>query len=488
MSIYGYTTHGFKLIDFNSDNWHGDEWYNWTLLDGLLTASLGDIPLPVVGGTANDITLDYTPNQTLVNGLSVIFIPTLTPTGPVTLDVDGQGPKPLLVLGLPVAAGDFLAGEPIRAVYDGTNFHTIAPLKKFSQITIVAGPSGATPHPNANDLTISHDENAGINILTPNTKQGILAFGDPQASLASYMKYDHATNILSFGRNSVECLVIDNIGLYLPVGRFGMNVAGANDFVILETSPNVIRLGSSGASNGLSIDLTTGLVTALNGLTVNGTLTATTITGNVNVSSATGVLPLANGGTGAATAPLARDNLGLGDIAVLDTIGDANYSGAPLTVANGGTGAATAPNALVVLGAQPVDADLTAIAALTTTAYGRSLLTLANAAALQDIADAVGLVAATFGTNTVSVRLAISPTQTLLIQGGTGTLGGDALGSVNFPTPYSVAPVALAVGGTGDPSAGDNIHSYGAPTTSTLSVCNTTSVSATYMWIAIGLQ
>jgi hypothetical protein len=40
---------------------------------------------------------------------------------------------------------------------------------------------------------------------------------------------------------------------------------------------------------------------------------------------------------------------------------------------------------------QPLDSDLTAIAALTTTAYGRSLLTLANQAALQ---AAVGLPAA----------------------------------------------------------------------------------------------
>ena len=103
MSIYGYTFNGFKLIDFNSDNWHTDEWYNWTLLDAMFLAQYGDVPLPVVGGTANDITLNYTPDRPLVNGLTAIFVAAYSPTGAVTINVDGQGAKPLLVLGNPVA-------------------------------------------------------------------------------------------------------------------------------------------------------------------------------------------------------------------------------------------------------------------------------------------------------------------------------------------------------------------------------------------------
>jgi hypothetical protein len=53
----------------------------------------------------------------------------------------------------------------------------------------------------------------------------------------------------------------------------------------------------------------------------------------------------------------------------------------PLPIASGGTGAADAASALAALGGQPLDSDLTAIAALTTTAFGRGLLELANAAA-----------------------------------------------------------------------------------------------------------
>lgn len=62
--------------------------------------------------------------------------------------------------------------------------------------------------------------------------------------------------------------------------------------------------------------------------------------------------------------------------------GGANEPSAlPVPIAEGGTASTTAALARTALGVQPVDSDLTAIAALTTTAYGRALLELANAAA-----------------------------------------------------------------------------------------------------------
>lgn len=74
---------------------------------------------------------------------------------------------------------------------------------------------------------------------------------------------------------------------------------------------------------------------------------------------------VADGGTGSSTAAGARTNLGLGTAAVANT-GDFDAAGA----------AAAAQSA-----SQPVDSDLTAIAALTTTSYGRAFLALADAAA-----------------------------------------------------------------------------------------------------------
>ena len=97
-------------------------------------------------------------------------------------------------------------------------------------------------------------------------------------------------------------------------------------------------------------------------------------------------MPIAEGGTGATTATAARTNLGLGTAATQDsTAFDAAGSAAAAQAAS-----------------QPLDSDLTAIAALTTTAFGRALLELANAAALRSAA-ALGTAATqntgTSGTN-----------------------------------------------------------------------------------------
>lgn len=58
----------------------------------------------------------------------------------------------------------------------------------------------------------------------------------------------------------------------------------------------------------------------------------------------------------------------------------------PLGINHGGTASTTAAAALTALGGQPVDSDLTAIAALTTTTFGRALLTAANSAGLISLA------------------------------------------------------------------------------------------------------
>lgn len=109
------------------------------------------------------------------------------------------------------------------------------------------------------------------------------------------------------------------------------------------------------------------------------------------------VVRIKEGGTGQVTAPGARIALGLSDQNIKDIVASGGPPGpyqpqdsdltaiAALTTTGYGRGFLTqadSPAALTYIGAQPLDSDLTAIAALTTTAYGRGLLTLTNNAAL----------------------------------------------------------------------------------------------------------
>lgn len=109
-------------------------------------------------------------------------------------------------------------------------------------------------------------------------------------------------------------------------------------------------------------------------------------------TSISGILPVANGGLGginktnATTAPTVGDDTADGYVVGslwIDTTADKVYVATDVTL-----GAAVWLLVGQVGSWQPLDSDLTAIAALTTTATGRSLLAAANAAAIRAIASA----------------------------------------------------------------------------------------------------
>jgi len=112
-----------------------------------------------------------------------------------------------------------------------------------------------------------------------------------------------------------------NVGKVLAVNSSATDV----EFVAAGGVGTVTSVGGTGTVNGISLS---GTVTASGNLTLGGTL---------NVSSPTGVLPLANGGTGSAS------GLSL-------TTGVTGI----LPVANGGTGSASGVAASIITGTLPV--------------------------------------------------------------------------------------------------------------------------------------
>ncbi len=117
----------------------------------------------------------------------------------------------------------------------------------------------------------------------------------------------------------------------------GINANGTNSNVDLSATQAISLTAPSINLTGTVSAMTLGSLQVTNA-TTSGNLV---VSGNISGTWIGGVIGVAYGGTGSSTAAGARTNLGLGSLAVLNTINNSNWSGTVLSVANGGTGAST---------------------------------------------------------------------------------------------------------------------------------------------------
>lgn len=155
-------------------------------------------------------------------------------------------------------------------------------------------------------------------------------------------------------------------------------------------------------------------------------------------------------------------------------------------------------------GLQPLDATLTALAGLATgadklpystgtdtfaqtdfTSYGRTLVGLADAAALRTNIGAVTSSAASLA-KPGFFKINIGGTDVIL-QWGQGSIGGNTTGTITFPTSFASFGVCIVSGGPSSTSREGDVHVTSATGLSSQAILNSADASAFYNWFAIGV-
>lgn len=198
MSYSSITTNlGLRLIDYASDPYHEDEWFNLRLIDGALELNQVNQPFAVATGSGSAYVADYTPDQTLAVGLTLVFIAPAANTGAVTLAVDGQAAKAIKINGADPSANSITSGMLVKVVYDGTNFNVIYPVFQTTVAQrITVGASGATVDALADEFVVENSANVGMSLLSPNATTARIFFGSVSKPDAGGFAYDHSADRL----------------------------------------------------------------------------------------------------------------------------------------------------------------------------------------------------------------------------------------------------------------------------------------------------
>lgn len=222
--ISGYTAnYRLRKVSFSSRGWHVDHWYNLDLLDALIGAIDSGAAFAytdTVGGTGNDITLDFTPDISYTTGQQIAFPVAAENTGNVTINCDGLGAKSLLTAnGSEIASGMLVAGQFVKAIYNGTQFVVLYPdLDSISALTrINEGDSGAIVDAASDDFVVENTADAGMSLLVPNGQHARITFGNVTTPKAAGIHFDGPQNRLYLRSGDNERVYLNADGLVKQV-------------------------------------------------------------------------------------------------------------------------------------------------------------------------------------------------------------------------------------------------------------------------------
>ena len=127
------------------------------------------------------------------------------------------------------------------------------------KLHVYSGDASIAPNGDGDEFVIENSGNAGMSILTGNTSNGAIFFGDAQDNNVGIIDYDHNINTMSFTTGASRAITINasqNVGIGETSPKAKLNITGVSGgptVPVANSSAGIVRIESSNGGVGLDI-------------------------------------------------------------------------------------------------------------------------------------------------------------------------------------------------------------------------------------------